>query len=551
MNARRAVLVIVALCLFPSLASAATPGRRLALVVGANRAGADRVPLRYAVSDAERIAGLLTEMGGVAPADCVVLREPTRRALLDSLAVMRDRAGEQRPGGGRTEVVVYYSGHADEQGLLLGRETLTYRELKDAMHGISADVGIGILDACASGEITRLKGGRLQPGFLTDESMQMKGYAFLTSSSGDEAAQESERLKGSYFTHALLSGLRGAADASGDGRVTLNEAYQFAFNETLSQTATTQGGAQHPSYDIRMAGTGDVVITDVRAISCSIVLGPEFDGRFYVRNAKRVLVAELYKPAGRTVELGLEPGTYEIHYEQEPRLLDLTVSLADGERKALEQAAFRPVTRTATQKRGADEAPPQEPPPAPAEEAKDLFLAGRTRVELVGGFADSFVHVETGNDRAEVSGGQFGLAFSHWIREDFALDVQLVAMDMDVTTIDGVHSDATEARGALGLLFGVRYYFPPATFGGTFRPYAAAAIGPFSEYYVYTSDNRTEARNSNTLVGGQLGGGIDFQITRLFSLGLRLGVTLRDGHDPSFGTTFGVGFAWGQGRPRK
>ena len=45
-----------------------------------------------------------------------------------------------------------------------------------------------------------------------------------------EAAQESDRICASYFTHYLVSGFRGAADLSGDGKVTLNEAYQFAFN---------------------------------------------------------------------------------------------------------------------------------------------------------------------------------------------------------------------------------------------------------------------------------------------------------------------------------
>ena len=184
MNARRAALALAASLALPGLSAGAAPVRRIALVVGANQGGAERVPLRWAVADAERVAGLLTEMGGVAPPDCIVLREPTRRALLDGLALVRGRAEEPRAGDRRTEVVVYYSGHADEKGLLLGREVLSYRELKDAMHGISADVGIGILDACASGVITRLKGGEQQPGFLTDESMQMRGYAFLTSSSG-------------------------------------------------------------------------------------------------------------------------------------------------------------------------------------------------------------------------------------------------------------------------------------------------------------------------------------------------------------------------------
>jgi len=59
--------------------------RRLALVIGANRGGAERASLRYAVTDAERFASLLTRMGGVLPADSMVLREPTRAALLDAL----------------------------------------------------------------------------------------------------------------------------------------------------------------------------------------------------------------------------------------------------------------------------------------------------------------------------------------------------------------------------------------------------------------------------------------------------------------------------------
>jgi len=541
MKPGRSILVLASVLLLATMVEAATTSHRIALVVGANRGSADRVPLRYAVTDAERFGAVLTEMGGVAPADLVVLREPTRRAFLDALSVVRGRAAEARPETGRAEVVVYYSGHADEKGLMLGRETVTYRELKDAMHGISADVGIGILDACASGVITRLKGGQAQPGFLTDESMQMKGYAFLTSSSENESAQESEQLRGSYFTHALLSGLRGAADASGDGRVTLNEAYQFAFQETLDQTATTEGGAQHPSYDIRMAGTGDVVITDVRETSCSIVLGGEFDGRFYVRNAKRMLVAELYKPAGRTVELGLEPGTYSIQYEREPQLLDSSVTLGEGDRRTLAESSFKVVKRSATQKRGGEE---------PAEEKPTgLFMDGRTRVELFGGFTDSFVHVESGSTSVEVGGGQGGMGFVHWIGEDVALEFQTIATDISVVTVEATPAwETSETTGSLGFLFGARYYFPKPSFGGSFRPYVAGSLGPFSEYYVFTGVDHTEVRSDDTHLGGQLGGGVDFQLSRLFSLGVKAEVTLRDGYDPSFGMTFGLGFAWGKGR---
>ena len=311
--------LVSGLVLVPSLEAGADV-RRLALVAGANRGASERVPLRYAIADAERFAGVMTRLGGLAPDDCVTLKDPTRRSFLDALALVRSRAEGARQEGSRVEVILYYSGHADEAGLMLGREALSYRELREAMQGMAADVGITVLDACASGVITRLKGGRLRPAFLTDDSMRMQGHAFLTSSSENEAAQESERLQGSFFTHALVSGLRGAADTSGDGRVTLGEAYQFAFQETLAQTTTTQGGAQHPAYDIRMSGTGDVVMTDVRQATAGLVLGPDFDGRFFVRDGKRRLVAELYKPAGRRAEIAVEPGTYEVQYEEEKKL---------------------------------------------------------------------------------------------------------------------------------------------------------------------------------------------------------------------------------------
>src|SRR5690606_7938624 len=144
-----------------------------------------------------------------------------------------------KKGGARTEALVYYSGHADEKGLLLGTQGVDYRVFRDRMNALGADVRIAVVDACASGALTRMKGGRPVPAFMVDKSAHSQGYAFLTSSSGSEVAQESDRIRGSFFTHALNTGLRGAADASRDGRVTLHEAYQFAYHETLERTAST------------------------------------------------------------------------------------------------------------------------------------------------------------------------------------------------------------------------------------------------------------------------------------------------------------------------
>ena len=353
----RAMLVVALVPASVCLAdvSAASP-RRLALVVGSNRGAADRVPLRYAVEDADRFADIVSRMGGVETADRVVLRDPNRRGLMEALSATAVRAGEARAASQRVEVIVYFSGHADEHGLMLGREVVRYADLRHAIQAIGADVGITILDACASGAITRLKGGQAGPAFLGVPGSEVQGYAFLTSSSENEAAQESERLRGSFFTYALLTGLRGAADVTGDGRVTLNEAYQFAFSETLVQTTPTQAGAQHPAYDIKMAGTGDVVMTDVRENSASLILGDAYEGRFVVVSGKRHLVAELYKPAGRKVELGLEPGEYEVYFTEDGGLLKSTVALVEGQRQELTRASLKPAERLPTRLRGSERA---------------------------------------------------------------------------------------------------------------------------------------------------------------------------------------------------
>lgn len=295
-----------------SLQPAAAEVRRLVLAAGANNGGVDRELLRYAVSDAEHFVEVLQEMGGLDPADVVLLRDPDLAAFEQGLADLGRRVQAARRWGGRLEVLLYYSGHADEEGLLLAGDHLGYQQLLDSLKTTEAAVRIAVLDACNSGSITRIKGGKPQPPFLVDESFDMRGYAFLTSSSADEAAQESDQIEASFFTHYLISGMRGAADVTGDGRVTLHEAYQFAFDETRARTIGTAGGTQHPAYEGQMRGTGGVVMTEVRRNAAGLLLDEGLAGQIAIRNAQRRLVAELNKSPGRPVELGLVPGAYTL-----------------------------------------------------------------------------------------------------------------------------------------------------------------------------------------------------------------------------------------------
>ncbi|MDH4198272.1 MAG: hypothetical protein OEW05_12725, partial [Candidatus Aminicenantes bacterium] len=204
-------------------------------------------------------------------------------------------------------------------------------------------------------------------------------YAFVTSSSASEAAQESSRLGRSFFTHNLISGLRGAADMNLDGRITLNEAYQFAFDGTLAQTERTMAGAQHPSRHVQMSGTGDVVITEVWKSAAVLVLEPGFAGKIYIHNKDGVLIVELNKTAGREVAIGLDAGEYRIFAVDSLGALETKVSLENGKSRGLNRSHFAKAARLPAALRGK----------AVPEADQKARASGRFgwRVELTGGLA--------------------------------------------------------------------------------------------------------------------------------------------------------------------
>ena len=317
--------------------------RRFALMAGFNDGGPTRPRLRYAASDAQAMSRVLESLGGIAAEDVVSVSDASRAALLAGFdrLVRLVTAGKQP--GVRREVVVYYSGHSDEEGLLIGADRVSYDELRARIQMVPAEVRLAILDSCASGAFTRRKGGVRRAPFLLDSSADTKGHAYLTSSAINEVAQESDRIGASFFTHYLVSGLRGAADINRDRRVTLQEAFQFAAQETLARTEKTRGGPQHAAYEFDLVGTSELVVTDVRTTQATLALAPELAGRIGVRDAAGNLVVELRKVGGHGIELGLEAGPYVVTMDGGGATpFEASVTLALGQRAELERLAFHP-----------------------------------------------------------------------------------------------------------------------------------------------------------------------------------------------------------------
>lgn len=326
--------------------------RRFAMIVGANDGGTDRVKLRYAGTDARAVATVVREMGGVQPGDVELVLDPSKGELDASFGRLATRMRAARTGGTRVELIVYYSGHSDEDGLLLSGVRYRYEQLRARISGMPADVNIAILDSCASGAFTRTKGGQRRPAFLVDASNQVRGHAFLSSSSASEAAQESDRIRASYFTHYLVSGLRGAADANRDHVVTLSEAYQFAYGQTVSRTRSSKHGTQHPAYDMHLVGTGDVVMTDLRSTSAALVLAADIDGQVFVHDGTGRLVVELSKSRGAPMVLGLGADAYVLTLVDGDRRYRTQVAVGQGKRVAVALDQFRAFEGEPTVARG-------------------------------------------------------------------------------------------------------------------------------------------------------------------------------------------------------
>ena len=316
---------------------------RYALYIASNLGGEDRETLRYAGSDAKKLSETMIELGGVKKQNSFVLVDSTKAEIDGAFNNITAIINNSKASAKRVEFLFYYSGHSDENALLLGEESYDYAELKAKISDVPSDVHVVVLDSCFSGNFIRAKGGSRQKSFLVDDSSVVKGHAYLSSSSETESSQESDDIEASYFTQALITGLRGAADTSGDSRVSLNELYYYAFNETLKQTETSAIGTQHPSFDITLVGSGDLVLTDISSAEAVLVLPAKAQGRFLIRTLEGKLTAEINKANDTVMSLALPQGFYTVTVIGNASTTQAAVKLTKNTVYTLETATFEEV----------------------------------------------------------------------------------------------------------------------------------------------------------------------------------------------------------------
>lgn len=245
--------------LLPGLLWALAP-RRILVATWAPDGGPGKPALVHGREDARDFAQVFAELGGVEESDRIVGEVADSASLARTWATATDRLEGIRAQGLPAELIVFHTGHADREGLLLGAERMSWERVRRFLDADAGSTRIAFLDACASGSALRTKGGTFHAAV---ELPATSGRAILASSRADELSTESDKDGGSLFSRTLIAGLRGSADANRDGRVTLSEAFQFSSRETEERARTLGAPAQHPSASTALSGTIDPVLTDL------------------------------------------------------------------------------------------------------------------------------------------------------------------------------------------------------------------------------------------------------------------------------------------------
>jgi Caspase domain len=329
---------------------------RIGLVAGNNTGKDPARSLRYAEEEVERIGELLKSAGEFD--EIVTLRGATRGDVEKAMVRVRQRLEGAKAAGDQTLFLFYYSGHGDNEALEIGGDRLLLRDLRSYLEQLSAaDVRVAFVDACQSGALTGVKGGKRAPGYevrLADAG-QVKGLAIVTSSTANEFSQESDDLRGSFFSQNIMAGLRGAADTSHDGQVTLSEVYQFAFNRTLANTAASLVGGQHPTYDYRMAGAGDVVLTRTRPRDARLAFLREAGVTYTVFSKNRGdVVAEVASNGSDDLYLAIPAGDYRVVRRTIGKISERTLALAPGSVTSVDPNGMVEITESVARSKGGE-----------------------------------------------------------------------------------------------------------------------------------------------------------------------------------------------------
>ena len=320
-GAGRRVLMLALVLLFgPVHVARATSW---AMLIGCE--GYERAPrLRYIVNDVNALEAMLCERGDYFRHQVRCLHDeskigrPTRetieKTVKDFLA---------RPAKG-DRLIVYFSGHGfrDDEGRLYlapldcdprdpKRTGVPVQWLREQVEACKADTKIVILDACHAGS-ERSAGPRMEAdsAAVGEAFRDLDRVVTIASSAATQPSRLDPAHEHSLFTYWLIEGLKGTADSSRDGVVSVDELFGFV-HHAVSQKSEALGGRQTPVRIVRPGVEGVPVAVKLVPQPLDTVLddiAAQLAERISARGIERVGVLEFIDATEAGELLGVNYG---------------------------------------------------------------------------------------------------------------------------------------------------------------------------------------------------------------------------------------------------
>jgi hypothetical protein len=202
-------------------------------------------------------------------------------------------------------LLLYFSGHGvrDEMGSLylalkntsrarLRATALRSDFIREAMDQSRSKRIVLILDCCNSGAFAQGTKAVTGGSIGTASAFEGTGYGriVLTASDSTQFAWEGDKIIGetqnSLFTHFLVKGLEGDADRDGDGRITVDELYDYTYEQIVACTPKQTPGKWSYKQQGEILLCQTTQIEKIRPISLSDELIQAIeDPRPFVREA--------------------------------------------------------------------------------------------------------------------------------------------------------------------------------------------------------------------------------------------------------------------------
>lgn len=215
----------------PKEAGAPATLDKLAVLVGINDYDGTQNDLRYCVNDVSDVQSALVKFYGFSSSNIKVLTDST--ATYANVLVALDWLAQN--AGPDSTVVFYYSGHGsrsssdrDGDGEKID-ECIVTRDLAFLWDGTlaskfrnisSSKIWLGF-DSCYSGGMADA---------VQDDGMRGTGRVNTMACKANQLSGESSTIQHGYFTYLLVDQgiLAGKADSNGDGKVSIEEAFNYA-----------------------------------------------------------------------------------------------------------------------------------------------------------------------------------------------------------------------------------------------------------------------------------------------------------------------------------